>query len=108
MATKSVNEMQRLGSAGWLRYNNTASANTVIPAGSRIMAIHLGAGSTTSSLIVCNETTVTGSDQIKLTALAAGNSAVISFAPAGTVYDIGTSTTLAGTGATYNIYYVTD
>lgn len=93
-------------SRGWLKYDGTASANDVLSGvGARIHLIVLAAGSTTSSVIVYDAATATGTDLIKLTALASGNSATVDLGPNGHVFSTGISTTLAGTGALYTIFY---
>ena len=101
----SINDLQ---TRAWKRFHGTATGTALITAPIRIMAFHLGAGSATSSAIVDNAATAVGTDIFKATALAAGNSTYLTFGPAGTVYDVGVSVTLAGTGATFDIFYLTD
>jgi hypothetical protein len=99
----NVNDML---SRGWKRYYATASGNAVLPANTRIMAILLGCGSTTSSVIVDNAAVAGGTDRIALTGLLAGESPFVTFGINGTLFNVGVSTTLAGTGATVNIFYL--
>jgi len=103
----SVNDLQ---SRAWKKYNLTATTGNDITTavGCRIMAISLTPAAATTTLVVANAATVTGSDLIHLQALLSGGTVFVTLAPVGVRFATGISYTLAGAGGLGEIYVLLD
>lgn len=98
----SVNDIL---SCGWKRYHGSASADAIITAPARIMAVILTPAAAAATLLLDNKATAGGTDRISLQAAANGNSAILILGPNGTRFDVGVSTTLGGAGVLLDIFY---
>ena len=100
-----------LRTRGLTKYNLTATTGNDITSGasSRIMAISLTPAGATTTLVVANAATVTGSDLIHLQALLSGGTVFVQFFGSGGIrFATGISYTLAGSGGLGEIYVLAD
>ena len=103
----SVNDLQ---TRAWLKFNLTATTGNDITTGAscRIMAISLTPAAATTTLVVANAATVTGTDLIHLQSLLSGNTSYVVFGGGGVRFGTGVSYTLAGAGGLGEIYVILD
>lgn len=101
----SYNDLQ---TRAWLKYNLTATTGNDLTTATaaRIMAISLTPAGATTTLVVANALTVTGTDLIHLQALTSGNTAYVYFGGGGVRFGTGISYTLAGSGGLGEIYVI--
>lgn len=94
---------------GWKKYNLTATTGNDITSGigGYLMAISCTAAAATTTLVVANAATVTGTDLWHMQSLASGGTVYESFSPAGIRFTA-LSYTLAGSGGLGEIYVMLD
>ena len=99
-----------LETRAWVKFNLTATTGNDITSGAsaRIMAISLTPAAATTTLVVANAATVTGSDLIHLQALLSGGTVFMRLGGGGVRFGTGISYTLAGAGGFGEIYVILD
>ena len=99
-----------LATRAWTKFNLTTANGADITTGAscRIKAISLTPAAATTTLVVANAATVTGTDLLHLQAAASGNTAFVYFGGGGVRFGTGVSYTLAGAGGLGEIYVILD